>query len=55
MEVCATWAHIHFVKRLMGDEIWKKYFPGFFADGHINKQEDKAWGYVMEEYELGTI
>lgn len=32
LEVCATWAHIHLVKRLMCDEVWKKYFPGFYED-----------------------
>lgn len=32
LEVCAIWAHIHLVKRLMGDEDWKKYFPRFYEE-----------------------
>lgn len=32
LEVCATWAHIHLVKRLIGDESWKKYFPRFYEE-----------------------
>lgn len=32
LEVCAVWAHIHLVKRLMGDEVWRKYFPGFYEE-----------------------
>ncbi len=32
LEVCAAWAHIHLVKRLIGSEDWKKYFPRFYEE-----------------------
>lgn len=30
LEVCAVWEHEHILKRLMCDEDWKKWFPGFY-------------------------
>ncbi len=30
LEVCAVWANIHLIKRLMYDDTWKQWFPNHY-------------------------